>query len=231
MKLKHRALRVTRNVRSGNMKQFLTYLLLLLAIAFPMGIKATPQVQDKIIINGDHLALYYQFPLEEYLWSDANLGADNPFSFGWTESHCTRGYVATYEIRESKLCLIKIEKRLPVKEAWWKRWKKKEDSIPSLEWRELPLSIVFPEAEDSVFAEWYSETLIIPHGNLIESPEQRDRTYFDHEIHIVIELGVVKSITSVVHPNSITSKKAEMDATSNQSSEPTQETLADEGNL
>ena len=191
------------------MKFYIIAFFLCVATSIPVKVKATPQVQDVVILNGECLALYYQFPLEVYLWSDANPGDEEPFNFGVKGSHCTRGYSATYEIRESQLFLIKIEKRMPVKEPWWRRWKRDQNSFLTMEWREMPLSIIFPEEKGSIFAEWYSDTLIIPHGNMIEPSQKRERELFEHEIHMVVEHGVVKNIKSVVHATPINSEESD----------------------
>lgn len=151
--------------------------------------KATLQVQDRLIWNEEEYP-FFENPLEEYFYQ----GNEKPDVLDSQFSHCRRGYCATFELDNSKLYLVKLEKLIRKRDPWWSRWKKKKDN-DSYEWKELPLSLVFPEQKAPLFAQWYTGELSMPQGELLEA--YRDTLMLKvYEKDIVVSLveGIVTDI-------------------------------------
>ena len=83
-------------------------------------------------------------PLGDYF---ALAGLEPPFD--WTSTALWRGYVGTWEIIQSRLYLIGINGRLKTDEA-------------------ATLASIFPDFPERVFAHWYSGTIRVPEGKLLE---------------------------------------------------------------
>ncbi|AWF81660.1 hypothetical protein BTJ40_12950 [Microbulbifer sp. A4B17] len=118
-------------------------------ILFSCGAFATAQRPDKIVIKGEVYSLNTN-PLESYLnsidWELPEQAAI--WSSNW------RGYLAEWEVADQKLVLVDMTIAL------------KRDSSKEKHERKSILNTVFP-GEVQVFAQWYSGTLIVPSGKII----------------------------------------------------------------
>jgi hypothetical protein len=123
----------------------------LLAV-IPILARATAQAPDQITIDGRTERLHTN-PLSGYLEANPKALPEPTFisSGNW------RGYVATWEVRESSLILKKIEIE---ESAGIDDERKTRDVLPT----------VFP-GKSEVIATWYSGVLVIPKG---------DRTHYVH---------------------------------------------------
>ncbi len=142
---------------------------------------ATQQIKDKLVykdkINdliecgGSH---YSGFFLEQYFLS-GHPKPKEPLGYGSTG--CYRGYIATWELKDNKLYLAKLET-----ESW-----------PDEASDEIPLTKVFPEATNHVFSFWVTAQIRIPQGK--ELPFHHDGSGSDHERDLYVNLtnGVVKT--------------------------------------
>jgi hypothetical protein len=123
-------------------------LVTLLLAAMPVLAHATAQAPDQIIIDGRTERLHTS-PLSSYLEANPKALPEPTFisSGNW------RGYIATWEVRESDLILKKIEI---------------EDSVEPDEERKIRdvLPTVFP-GKSAVLATWYSGVLVIPKGDQV----------------------------------------------------------------
>lgn len=83
-------------------------ILFVIMIVIPYCIFATPQISDNFIYNGEEYSLYnlllYESPLQVF-YSSSNF--KNPFKMTSTANY--RGFIATWEVDDSKLFLTKIE--------------------------------------------------------------------------------------------------------------------------
>lgn len=99
----------------------------------------TAQAPDRIRLAGREMELYAE-PLEQYFeLTGTNPGFTSPSTALW------RGYIATWEVREDRLYLVKLKSYLP-------------DN------RTGKLRDLFPEFPRRVFAHWYHGELLVPQG-------------------------------------------------------------------
>ena len=101
------------------------------------------------------------------------------FAFGGEspafESNCTalwRGYVGTWEILDGRLYLVGLSGTL-------------KDGT------EATLASLFPSFPDRVFAHWFSDTLRIPDGKLLDYVHMGYGSTYERDILIRLEKGVV----------------------------------------
>ena len=101
------------------------------------------------------------------------------FAFGGErpafESNCTalwRGYVGTWEILDGRLYLVGLSGTL-------------EDGT------EASLATLFPGFPDRVFAHWFSDTLRIPDGKLLDYVHMGYGSTYERDVLIRLEKGVV----------------------------------------
>lgn len=129
----------------------------------------TAQIGERLIYDGREVSMCSE-PLGEFF----ALGGRKP-EF---ESNCTalwRGYVGTWEIVGDRLYIVGLSGRL-------------KDGT------EATLETVFPGYPERVFAHWYSGTLRIPEGQLLEYVHMGYASTFEHDRLIEIERGVVVGI-------------------------------------
>jgi hypothetical protein len=154
------------------MKKILIALVILLALATPAS--ATAQFPEIIQVDGKTESLTAE-PLGKYL--------DNPDKFKILKENtnlgtCTalwRGYVGYWEIKNSKLLLNKIETGSCAKETR----------------KVLPLDKLFPGKPQPVFADWYSGTLTVPRGKLVEYVHAGYASRYEKYLIMEIKEGVV----------------------------------------
>lgn len=137
------------------------------------------QVPDKIVYNGEQLELYSN-PLELF-WT--NTGKNRPQFISSTE--CKRGYIAGWEIRNSKLLLKEIEGTYERNFIFFK--KKARYTLKSL----------FRRSKNKpVLAAWFSGKIRIPIGKMTMYEHSGYDSRFEKELIIsILEGEVVKVVT------------------------------------
>lgn len=135
----------------------------------------TAQVPEKIIIDGQ-LARLYTLPLQPF---EPVLDARRERGFRPTSTACWRRYIGTWEIREDRLYLIKLD-------CYFQR------EVGQLE-------KIFPGVSPPVFAYWYTGTLRIPQGELLEYVHGGFASTYEKDLLLTISRGVL--LSKVVHDN------------------------------
>lgn len=128
----------------------------------------TAQIAEKLHHEGQAFSMCTN-PLNHYF----ALGGVNPHF----ESNCTalwRGYVGTWEIIDARLYLIDLQGNLK---------KGGRASVATL----------FPDFPDRVFAHWYSGTIRIPQGKMLEYVRMGYGSIYERDILLEMEKGVIKS--------------------------------------
>ncbi|GHV46683.1 hypothetical protein FACS1894204_08800 [Synergistales bacterium] len=105
-------------------------------------------------------------PLEEHFAANPAL---RPKFVGFN-SACARGYVAKWEIRDQRLCLVGMDMILETDAAF--------DSL-------------FPDGV--VFAGWVSGELTCPYGGLLKYDHAGFARTLEHELILSVENGILKS--------------------------------------
>lgn len=128
----------------------------------------TAQIPESILIDGRPRSMGTE-PLEGYF---AQTGIRPSF-----EAICTalwRGYVGHWEIAHGRLHLLRIDARYA-------------------DGREATLADFFPEHPERVFAHWYSGTLRIPEGEMLDYVHGGYGSTFERDRLIHVARGVVTS--------------------------------------
>jgi len=128
----------------------------------------TAQISEGLIYEGQQLSMCTN-PLGDYF----AMGGDRPRF----ENNCTalwRGYVGTWEIVDGRLYLIKLRGDL-------------EGG------GEASLATIFPDYPDRVFAHWYSGTIRIPQGKLLNYVHMGYSSTYERDLFLEIEKGVLKT--------------------------------------
>jgi hypothetical protein len=124
----------------------------------------TAQEPDVLIYEGDQKWIF-STPLESYF----DKSHPRP-EFQMTKTSNWRGYVATWELVNDQLFLNKLEGFL------------KGGGAASMQ-------TVFPFATGPVFAEWVSQTLILPEGKQLKYVHMGFESVYEREIHLTIKRG------------------------------------------
>ena len=133
---------------------------------------ATAQIPEEIQFDGRSEMLFSE-PLNFYLVKHKNLAKLEPYLSKDGCSGSWRGYRGTWEIRDSRLNLIRLETD-PCSER------------PT----QVPLSTIFFEAAP-VFATWYTGTLVVPTGKRIEYVHMGYQSRYEWYIVFTVVEGVV----------------------------------------
>ena len=133
----------------------------------------TAQVPETLILDGQSHDMCTE-PLETYF---DLMQIEEPF----IEPHtaCWRGYFGTWEIVDDRLYLVLLEGDL------------RAGGRASLE-------TFFPGFSERVFAHWFTGTLRVPQGKLLEYVHGGYGSEYERDLLIEVECGVVKS-QSVKH--------------------------------
>lgn len=130
----------------------------------------TQQCPEELIYEGERYALR-QTPLEAWFEMVGRRLPPRPNGTHYVDSSLWRGYIGTWEITGNRLYLVGLDGSY-------------------VKWPELCLAFVFPEYPDRVFAHWFSGTLTVSQGEVLEYlpmvGERRER-----ELLIRVERGVV----------------------------------------
>ncbi len=141
---------------------------------------ATAQMPDKITINNHSYNLYTN-PLEAYFASNPQKRPESDV----VSSACWRGYVASWEIVDDELVLRKVEVSVTDPKA-------KGDEFKTI--MEDRIGDIFPGVL-KVVAIWYSGTLTIPEGDLVEYVHMGYASTYERYIMVAIEKGrVIKQL-------------------------------------
>ena len=107
-------------------------------------------------------------PLNEYFALSGTY-----FDFKSPNTALWRGYVGTWELLYERLYLLGINGTL-------------QDG------RKVTLDLIFPGFTDRVFAHWYSGTLRIPRGDLINYKHSGYSSTYERDLLVKVERGVIK---------------------------------------
>ena len=103
----------------------------------------------------------------------------------WPEFQATctanwRGYVGEWEIVDGRLYLVALEGHM------------KDGS-------EATLETIFPEFPNRVFAHWYTGTIRVPQGKLLEYEHMAYESVYERDLILTLEKGCL--VSSEVHVN------------------------------
>lgn len=137
------------------------------------------QLPDKILYEGEELGLYSN-PLEQF-WTNAKKVKPSFIS----TPECSRGYIASWEIRNNKLLLTDIDGHYIRNFVFFKKPAK------------YSLKKLFPRSKNKpVCANWFSGKLRVPIGNMIRYNHSGYDSRFEKEYIISIHEGeIVKVVT------------------------------------
>ena len=134
---------------------------------------ATAQIPDHLLVDGQESQLFAE-PLFPYL-------KQNKDSFGALMKHATqvcsaawRGYQAKWEIRENQVFLVALFANPCSKES-----------------PEIPLAELFPGASSPIPAKWYSGTLRIPQGKMLEYVHMGYQSKYERYLVLTVTDGLV----------------------------------------
>ena len=137
----------------------------------------TAQIGEKIYYQGQGYSMCSE-PLHDYF----SLGGEKP-DFMSPSTALWRGYTGTWEIVNDRLYLIELAGHL-------------EGGF------ECTLETIFPGFPDRVFAHWYSGTLRIPEGKMLEYVHQGYGSTYERDIKIKISRGCVTDLEVVTNGTS-----------------------------
>ena len=137
------------------------------------------QHPDKIFLDGEYLDLYSN-PLEQFWATQRKVRP--PFI---SSSECTRGYTASWEIRNNKLLLTDIEGSYDQNFIFFRRL------------APYTLKKLFPKSKGrSVRATWFSGKIRIPIGKMTLFEDAGYDSRFEKELIMTIHEGeVIKVVT------------------------------------
>lgn len=151
-------------------------LTLLLFIALSNNACATAQMPDLLIYEGKTVGIFSN-PLESYF--DKNHPRPNELF----EVSCTaswRGYLATWEIKDGFLYLLKLAEGGCDEKA-----------------AEIPLAKVLPNQKPPIKATWFSGVLTIPQGEQLEYVHMGYGSIYEKELHLTIKDGKLVDKTTI----------------------------------
>lgn len=138
------------------------------------------QLPDRIIYNLEYYNLCTN-PLETY-WTTRRKKRPRLVA----REDCTRGYIATWEIRENQLFLYELEGAIRKVFSFW--------GEPTTK---FTLRKLFGRSRPRVKAEWFSGKLRIPIGPMILFVDNAYDSRYEKEIIITIAEGDVKRIITM----------------------------------
>lgn len=136
----------------------------------------TAQLSEKLIYEGQQVGMCTT-PLSDFF----TFGGNHP-NFAYNCTALWRGYVGTWELVSNRLYLIALTGTL-------------EDGNAAT------LATVFPDHPNRVFAHWYSGTIRIPQGRLLNYVHMGYGSTYETDILLKLENGVV--ISKLVNINGV----------------------------
>lgn len=143
--------------------------LLISLMLLPKAVLATAQIPDRLIYEGETYALFNE-PLEEY-FTEKNPRPKDVFPSGYC-SACWRGYIATWEIKESFLYLNKLV-----------------EGTCSSDAKEIAISKIFPGQEAPVKATWFNGELRVPQGEELLYVHMGYGSVYERDLILTIKNG------------------------------------------
>ena len=178
---------------------------LILIIATLSTLFGTAQSHDWLIYDGKFLRIATD-PLETYPWPEDN----RPWFETFPGSHSTanyRGYLAIWEVRESKLFLAGLDCFVEKPEEEWEEPEPDENGVTTWSIHDhkvrVDLKKLFSKRFDSnrVFADWFSGTVRIPEGKILKYIHAGHASIFERDILLHFENGIL--IKSEVRKNEV----------------------------
>ena len=126
----------------------------------------TAQTPEKLTYNGEQYAMCTE-PLGEFV----AMGGKLP-EFVWPHTACWRGYIGEWEITEDRLYLVGLEGALT-------------------DGTKANIESVFPGYSDRVFAHWYSGTIRLPQGELLDYVHGGYLSTYERDLLLTFEKGVL----------------------------------------
>ena len=128
---------------------------------------ATRQVGDRLVFNGDTVWIY-SAPLEAYFQKkgERTIGEIDFNSGRWGNTALWRGYVATWQLENDSLFLIRLQ----------------SDFIPE---RSIDFDIKSEFGTNRVFAQWVTDSIISAHGASLHTLSR----IYETEKHLTFEQG------------------------------------------
>ena len=142
--------------------------ILFLGLIFSKPAVATAQFPDLLVYEGETVGIFSN-PLESY-FDDNHPRPNDVFKYSCTANW--RGYLASWEIKEGFLYLIKLV-----------------DGSCSEDAPEIPLKKIFPKQKAPIKAVWFSGVLKIPQGEQLRYVHMGYGSVYEKELHLVIENG------------------------------------------
>ena len=134
---------------------------------------ATAQIPEVILLDGNTEMLFSE-PLNQYLLQANHLALLEPLLSKEMCSGSWRDYRGTWEIRDGRLYLSRLE----------------TDPCSS-EPKEIPLHSLFIAASGPVFAGWYTGTLIVPRGKVIRGVHMGYQSGYEWYVILTVMKGKV----------------------------------------
>ncbi|RTZ96680.1 MAG: hypothetical protein DSY90_09750 [Deltaproteobacteria bacterium] len=132
----------------------------------------TSQVHENLILDGKKTSMAFCPPLPE---NDARVAElpDGRISGGdiFFSTACWRQYIGTWEIRDNKFYLVKLKGKYRLK------------------------------SKTPVLAEWFTGTLRIPRGKILEYVHMGYGSVYEKELHIKIRNGIVIKTRTIDNRN------------------------------
>ena len=126
----------------------------------------TAQTPDILMFDGDRHALF-SLPLERYFE-----GLAGRPKFRVPHTGCWRAYVASWEIKDNRLFLVGVRGLLADGAQFDAAW-------------------FFPDEPLPVLAKWFTGTLKLPLGNLLEYVHMGFASFNDDELRLTVERGIL----------------------------------------
>ncbi len=125
----------------------------------------TAQIHENLILNGKETSMTWYPSLPEHDPRIIELG-DDPIEGDNIvfSTACWRQYLGTWEINNNKLYLLKLEGRFKI------------------------------TGDTPIFADWFTGTLKIPQGEMLEYVHMGYESIYEHELQIGIEEGMVTEL-------------------------------------
>ena len=145
----------------------------MLGLGQPWTVRATGQIPDLLIVNGDTLRLFCN-PLQSY-FDKSHPRPDDMWGIGSTA--CWRGYQACFELRSDSLFLRNV------------RLGFKGDGSDF-----YPLSKIFGDKATpaGIFAYWVNDTLSCVDGNVLNYVHMGYESTYEFEIEFIVRQGILK---------------------------------------
>ncbi len=153
-----------------------TILTIIFAVLFGLNVFATAQQPDKLIYNGIEYNLHSN-PLESYFEKNP----DKRPKGGIMSTSLWRGYVATFEIRDSVLYVKDIQIS----------YYDTTDNNHDKQWKSV-INEVFPEKKE-IKVDWLTGILVLPYGDLVNYVHMGYGSTYKNYILLEIEEGFLKN--------------------------------------